>query len=118
MKLEYTEDKMYLGHILESAQEIQGYITGIDKRTFLRERIVQDAVIRRFEILGEATKRLTKHVQSQKPAIPWKRIAGMRDRLIHDYFSVDLDLVWQTAKKELPSLIRAVDQLLNEKPVR
>lgn len=106
---------LYLGHILESALEIQGYITGMHKRTFIKDRKTQDAVIRRFEIIGEATKRLTDEVRTQESTIPWRQIASMRDRLIHDYFSIDLDVVWQTAKKGLPPLIRSVERLLKDR---
>lgn len=106
---------LYLQHILESAIEIQGYIAGMHKRTFIKDRKTQDAVIRRFEIIGEAAKRLTDEVRGQEPTIPWRQIASMRDRLIHEYFSIDLDVVWQTAKKGLPPLIRSVERLLQDR---
>jgi uncharacterized protein with HEPN domain len=76
---------------------------------------IQDAVIRRLEIIGEATKNLTKETKQRAPNEPWKEIAGMRDKLIHAYFGVDLEIVWQTASKEIPSFKNAVAQLLNDR---
>lgn len=107
-------DELYLRHIVESSLEIVLYSKGMRKKDFLKDHKTQDAMIRRFEIIGEATKKLTEKTRREEASIPWKRIAGMRDRLIHDYFSVDLDLVWQTAKTGLPPLIKAVNRLLEK----
>lgn len=107
--------QIFLRHILESIDWIQEYISGMDKKKFLEATQVQDAVVRRLQIIGEATKYLPRPVREQSASVPWKHIAGMRDILTHEYFGVDLTLVWNTAKKDLPKLKKAVIQLLQQK---
>jgi uncharacterized protein with HEPN domain len=105
------DDSVYLGHIRDAIADIQTYAS-VDRATFLGDRMRQDAVIRKLEIIGEAVKKLSDGTRSRAPEIPWKQIAGMRDRLTHDYFGVDLVLVWTTVERELPRLKAAVDTLL------
>lgn len=74
---------------------------------------IQDSVIRNLEIIGEATKKISKELKSQSPDIPWKEMSGMRDKLIHDYFGVDVDVVWKTVNDDIPflkSLIETIDK--------
>jgi uncharacterized protein with HEPN domain len=98
-----TRDRLYLQHIAESISRIESYVSkGRDH--FLGCRLVQDAVIRNFEIIGEATKRLSAEFQNSAPEIPWKQIGSFRDVLIHGYFGVDLNQVWGVVEKELPKL--------------
>lgn len=104
-------DDVYLQHIRDSILLIQKY-TASGKAAFLDDKMMQDAVIRNIEIIGEATKRLSNNVTVIEPEIPWKRIAGMRDKLIHDYFGVNVQLVWETVAKEMPVLLDAVNRLL------
>jgi uncharacterized protein with HEPN domain len=96
--------KVFLEHIQESILLIEEYATGLSKADFLKKRFLQDAIIRRLEIIGEAVKNLPMSFRSKHTHIPWKQIAGMRDILIHEYFEVDLALTWQVIKKELPPL--------------
>jgi uncharacterized protein with HEPN domain len=105
------DDRVYLGHIRDAIGDIENYTAG-GRDAFMRERMQQDAVIRKFEIIGEAVKHLSEETTKRCPDIPWKRIAGMRDRLTHDYLGVDLALVWTSVERDMPALRSAVDALL------
>jgi uncharacterized protein with HEPN domain len=105
-------DKVYVKHILDAIVDIEKFIHGVSQEEFLENREKQYAVVRALEIIGEATKNLSDEVKSQDPTVDWKRIAGMRDKLIHSYFGVNLPLVWETIKKDLPRLKKQADSLL------
>lgn len=86
-----TKDPLiYLNHILTCTSKIKVYTAGIDEKKFLKDSLIQDGVIRNLEIIGEATKQLTPEFRRTYPAIEWKKIAGLRDKLIHDYIGVDM----------------------------
>jgi uncharacterized protein with HEPN domain len=108
-----TGDELYLRHILEAIDKIGEY-TAAGREGFFGSSQAQDAVIRRLEIIGEAVKRLSVGARRNRPQIPWKEIAGMRDVLIHDYMGVDLAAVWEATQQDLPALRRAVADLLRE----
>jgi len=108
------DDSIYLRHILDAIVRIQQYLEGIDEKKFFQSLLVQDGVIRQLEIIGEATKRLSPQLRDRFASIPWKDIAGMRDRLIHDYFGVDLEAVWTTATVDIPPLREKIQQMLKE----
>lgn len=107
------DDVFFLEHILDAVNQIGEY-TNISYDEFLETRLIQDAVVRQLEIIGEATKNLSWSTTERCPHVPWKEIAGMRDKLIHAYFGVDLDEVWNTAKKDIPYLKEAVEGLLTK----
>jgi uncharacterized protein with HEPN domain len=109
------DQRIYLGHIRDAIRDIQAY-TSLGHDTFLAERMRQDAVIRKLEIIGEAVKNLTESTRQRRAEIPWKQIAGMRDRLTHGYFGVDLELVWRVVERDLPALDAAVEVLLADAP--
>jgi uncharacterized protein with HEPN domain len=75
----------------------------------------QDATIRKLQVIGQAVKNLSDTPKSQHPDIPWKQVAGLRDKVIHDYFGIDLEIVWGVVDKDLPTLRRVVDRLLSER---
>jgi len=106
------EDSIYLHHILDAITKVEIYLSGIDELTFHQQSLIQDGVIRQLEIVGEAVKRLSPATRSLAPALPWSAIAGMRDKLIHDYFGVDLDQVWLTATRDLSSLKATIEQIV------
>lgn len=88
--------------LLESVGQIEEYVHEITKEKFLASPQVQDAVMRRLAVIGEATKNLPSELREQYAQIPWNDIAGMRDMLIHEYFGVDMEMVWNTLEKDLP----------------
>lgn len=108
------DDSVYLRHILEAIGAVGEYLTGIDYEQFRGKRLLQDGVIRQCEIIGEATKNLSPEVRQMSADIPWKNMAGMRDKLIHQYFGVDIEAVWITAQDDLPLLEVAIERLLAE----
>lgn len=105
------DDRIYLGHIRDAIRDIEEY-SAAGRDQFMADRMRQDAVLRKLEIIGEAVKQLSDGTKQGRPDIPWKQIAGMRDRLIHNYFGVDLGLVWNVTERELPALKKAVDALV------
>ncbi|WP_018086089.1 HepT-like ribonuclease domain-containing protein [Desulfurispora thermophila] len=112
MKLE--KDRTRLLHILESATIISYWMAGISLEAFLNSPMLQAAVIRHLEIIGEATKHITSQLKMIYPEIPWKHIAGMRDVLIHEYFGVDLEQVWITCNRDIPKLTADIQKILSE----
>ena len=108
------DPKIFLKHILESISEIEKYTKDISEEKFSRSTQIQDAVVRRLEIIGEATKNIPIAIKEQYDFIPWKKIAGSRDVLIHDYFSVDLGSVWDTATKDIPELKQNIGKILEK----
>jgi len=105
-------DKIYLLHILECVENIESYIPN-GKDDFFSSKLIQDAVIRNLEIIGEATKRVSKDFRKQHPHLPWREMAGLRDVLIHDYFGVDNGIVWNVIEKEIPLLKDKITVLLD-----
>ncbi len=108
------DSNVFLLHILESIELIEKYIKDKNKEDFNKSVQLQDSVIRRIEIIGEATKALPQDIKKQYPDVPWKQISGMRDILIHKYSGVDLDLTWQTIIKDIPELKKKVKRILEE----
>lgn len=107
------DDRVYLAHVRDAINRILDY-TAAGKGEFLDDAKTQDAVVRNLEILGEAAKNVSGELRQTHENVPWRRLAGMRDKLIHEYFGVNLDIVWQVVERELPTLKEQVDQILKQ----
>jgi len=105
------DDRIYLLHIRDAILYILEY-TASGKDSFFADRKTQDAVVRNLEIIGEATKRVSDSLKNAHPDVSWKPIAGMRDKLVHDYFGVNLQLVWDVIERDLPALKLKISDLL------
>lgn len=108
------DPEVFLNHVMESIQLIEEYSKKASETEFFKNRAMQDSVIRRLEIIGEAVKNLSPQFRSKYPEIPWKQIAGMRDILIHEYFDVDLALTWRVVTQELPIIKKKLFEILSK----
>lgn len=108
------DDSVYLRHILDAIARVATYLDGVDEGSFNQNHLIQDGVIRQIEIIGEATRQLSADLRKQYAQVPWQDIAGMRDKLIHGYFGVDIEKVWLTAQADLPVLKIEVEKILEE----
>jgi uncharacterized protein with HEPN domain len=106
-------DRDSLSDLQEAIRRIADYTAGMTDETFSADIRTQDAVIRNLEIIGEATKNLSEELRAKHPLLPWKSMAGVRDRLIHHYFGVNLDIVWQIISAELPQVASQVEKILS-----
>jgi len=105
------DDSVYIKHIRDAILKIQSYTKKFSAASFKKDSIIQDAVIRQIEIIGEATKRLSDKIRSENDDVPWEDIAGMRDKLIHDYFGVDIEKVWLTVQTDIPPLKKQISRI-------
>jgi len=105
------DDNLYLRQILDAIERITSY-TSSGADFFRQDLKTQDAVIRNLQIIGEAAKRVSAATRDSHPAVPWKDIAGMRDRVVHDYFGISLDIVWDVVANHLPPLRSKILEIL------
>jgi len=104
--------KLYINDIFNAINAIEKFVEGMDFKEFKEDDKTSSAVIRKFEIIGEATKHIPKEIKQKYPDIPWKEMAGFRDKLIHFYFGIKYELVWNTIKMELPELKTKIRKIL------
>ncbi len=112
------KDEAYVKHIEDAIESIETYTKGISKDEFLdkdKNKMIKDAVVRQFEIIGEAVGRLSEESKKEHPNLPWKDIANMRNKLIHEYFAVDLAIIWKTIENDLPILKQVVKSISTSK---
>ena len=108
------DDSVYLRHVIDASERIAEYLDGVNLVQFEKNHLLQDGVIRQLEIVGEAIKRVSKDLRTAYPEVPWQDIAGMRDKLIHDYFGVDIETVWLTAHDDISILKEQVKGILRD----
>lgn len=111
MKEEFLD---YIEDIIEAMNDAMSFIEGMEYDDFLKDRKTIYAVIRAIEIIGEAVKKIPESVKNRYPQIPWRDMAGMRDKLIHEYFGVNLRAVWDTVKQDIPNLKPSFDKILKD----
>lgn len=106
--------RIYIEDIINAMESIEDFVKGIDFDKFKEDDKTSSAVIRKFEITGEAAKQVPQDIKEKYTEVPWKEMSGMRDRLIHFYFGIDYKLVWTTIKERLPKLILLLKKILEE----
>lgn len=107
----------YLGDIKEAIELISAYTQGLTFQKFTQDRKTQDAVVRNLEVVGEATKNISAYLKKKYPRVPWKKFAGLRDKVIHHYFGIKYDIIWQV-KQELPTFILQIKEIIDKEAER
>lgn len=106
--------RVYLSDIADRCRRISRYVSDLNEAAWANDDLTQDAVVRNLEVIGEAVKRLPMDLRDDHPEVPWQDIAGLRDILIHEYEGVDYVIIWDVAANEVPTLLRAVEAMLEE----
>ena len=105
---------IFIKHILESIDKIEAFSKNLSKKTLSKNELKQYAIIRAIEVIGESVKNLPDSLKNKYPNVPWKEIAGTRDKMIHHYFGVDLNIVWDIISKEIPKLKEDIKDILKK----
>ena len=111
---EQRRDSHYLADIKEAMDRIIAYTAGLSYSQFLEDSKTQDAVMRNLQVIGEAAKKLSVPLKLNSQHLPWKEMAGMRDKIVHDYFGINYDVVWTVSRQEVPTLLPKIEALMRE----
>lgn len=106
--------KVFLEDILEAINKIHRYTAGLSQEAFRKDEKTLDAVVRNLEVIGEAVKKLPARIRSKHPQVDWRKIAGLRDILIHEYFGIDVEIIWDILENKLPLLEREVKKIVSK----
>ena len=106
------EDIPYIQHIADAIRDIESFTENLNKSEFIKDNLRQSAVIRQLEVIGEATKNISAKFKKKYQQIEWKDIAGTRDKIIHHYFGINLDIIWDIIKKDIPKLKKQINVVL------
>jgi uncharacterized protein with HEPN domain len=109
-----ADDTARLGHIYDAICCIEGYVHGVNKAAFLSNKMMQDAIMRQIEIIGEASSRISEELQEKHPEAPWFEMRAIRNKIIHDYMEINTDIIWDTVQNDLPALKPVIKKLLGE----
>jgi len=110
--MKIREHKDFLNDIIDSIHDIEQFLTGMSFDDFIKDKKTINAVIRSIEIMGEAARNIPISVKEKHKAIPWNKMSGMRDKLIHGYFGIDNEILWKTAKEDIPQLLHLIQDIL------
>jgi uncharacterized protein with HEPN domain len=108
------DDLPYLLHLRDALEEVREFLEGMKYEDFVEDKRTRNAVLRSFEVMGEASRRVSPEFRAGHPEIPWRKIMNFRNKLIHDYFGLDYLLVWKTAQEEVPSLLPLIMGLIGQ----
>ncbi len=108
----------YLRDILNAVDEVETFVKDMSFEDFAKDRKTVNAVVRSIEVIGEASKHIPVSLRETYPVLPWKEMSGMRDKLIHGYFGIDLETIWKATREDIPSLKNTVQRMLKEQETR
>ncbi|MDQ1262885.1 MAG: hypothetical protein QG575_2066 [Euryarchaeota archaeon] len=107
------DDSVYLHHIIDAFLQIEGYTDGVSYEEFLSNRLLQDGVIRQLEVMGEAARNLSEGLLNEYPKIPWRQMISLRNRMIHAYFNVNLQIIWEIVQDDVPKIKENITNILD-----
>ncbi|KAF0107614.1 MAG: hypothetical protein FD146_1648 [Anaerolineaceae bacterium] len=109
-----ADDATRLGHIFDAICCIETYAGGVDRSAFLGNKMMQDAIMRQIEIIGEASGHISEELQEKHPEVPWFEMRAIRNKIVHDYMEINTDIIWDTIQNDLPALKPVIEKLLGE----
>lgn len=109
-----SNDRAFLLHIRDALREVREFVEGEDHESFMENRMAQNAVMRSFEVVGEAARRVSPKFCEAHPEVPWRLMGDFRNKLIHGYFALDLEVIWKTATEDAPMLLAQIEGLVEE----